>query len=1130
MHPGKKFTSFARLICALLLSVSAIAFTQTTTARVTGTVTDSTGAAISNATVTVHSAVTGIDRKTTSDAQGQFVFFSLPPAEYSLRASHDGFSNTLLPSVTLALGQEFVWTPQLTVSSTEATVNVTADAALLDTSSARIGGNVSPQEVAQLPINGRQISQLYLLTPGATNVGGGNFGEIRFSGRAVEQNIIRIDGIEATSIIDTAPGNLNGELNSVFRLQQSQEAIQEFRVDSNSYPAEMGTGTGGQISFLTKSGSNTLHGSIFEYVRNDYFDARNRFNLKSNAPNNPTKFRLNNFGGELGGAIIKDKLFGFGVYEGLRQVYVTSLRAGTLTNYWRSQIPVGSPIANLAAAFPADTTGTAASETPTSVANVTASAPNRIQEDFGMLRLDYHVNDRFSLYGRYNRDQGVNFQSQDISLSRFGQVMVPQNAVIALNQAWGPRLFNETKFGYNGIKMRVTGTSGPSPNADLSRTRIAVAGLSNVGSLISLSSSFNGVGAPYTGQSYSYIDNLSLVRGGHNLKFGAEVRQIGLYNNQIGGQTFTFNSPSNFVNNNADQVQFYGDLSDLSPFTGLSGQAHVKQNYYIGYAQDEWKITPELTLSYGVRYEYYSPLHEDRNKVVVFNMANGTIAPGTSADWYASSTNNWGPRVGLVYAPSMFHNKTVFRVGGGVFYGPGQTEDQIQPEANDRVSKTFSNHPYTPNIASEVYCAGCYDVNSTTLGYQPRAYAPNYRIPERVTTYTASVQQELPGQIALMVGYVGSTGRNLFLRSITNLILPGAAGVTQNATSGSGSAVREFGGRFAEVDYKTSGGVDQYHALQTTLQRRFSTGLSFGVNYTWAKELGTSSGSNEANTAQEPLQVYGSAPEYGRGNFDIRHSLNVVSLYELPIGPGKSISTSRAVGMVAGGWQIGGIVNFRSGVPIDVLITRPDLAYVGNAGTPVAGQVFSGPVCTTFPCAGGATVLTTAVVNVPGGGNSRNVRRPNIVSGVSPYNKSGVQYLNPAAFTTPAPGTFGNARRNNYSGPSLSQLDLTLTKRFAITERINTEFHANVYNVLNHPNYASPGTVRLAQSIPTGTTNAGTTVGSTYTPQTGSIQPGQAFSQSSLGNGSFGQLTQTVSNQVGIGTNRQIELALRLNF
>ena len=1090
-------------ICLILLMPFGLTVTaQTTHGRLAGVVRDTSGGVIPNAEVTITNVRTGAQRSIRTNSEGEYLATSLPPSEYDMRVTAGGFSVTEIKKLILEVGQvvthDFVVKPAGVQTEVLVYSGLTTE---LDTSTATIGANIANREIENLPINGRQISQLYLLVPGATNAGTGTFDNLRFSGRAVEQNVIRLDGIEASSLIDTSPGNLNGELTSLFRLQQSLEAVQEFRVEASNYPAEYGTGTGGQITFITKSGSNALHGSIFEYGRNNFFDARNDFN----AAGNP-KFHLNQFGASIGGPIIKNKLFVFANYEGLRQVWAAPYTQATLSNYAKSQILSTSAVYPVLAAFPADPIAIA-SEQPTTgnpagvlQQNVTTVGGNFVDEDFGAIRFDYRINNRFQTYVRYNRDQGVSSQVQDASLSQFGQVEVPQNAVFALTQTWSDHIVNDTKIGFNGAKMRVLGIAGASPNADLSKSRIAIAGLTNVGSLISLSSSFNGIGAPYTGQSLSFIDHLYLLRGNHALKVGVEVRPISLYNDQIGGTTYTYNSIAAFIANTPNQIAFYGNVSDLSPFTGLSGNAHMRQSYYIGYAQDEWKIKPNLTMNYGLRYEYYVPLSEVNNKDVVFDMNAGNIIPKDSAAWFNSSKANFQPRLGLTWAPVMAHQKTVIRVGAGIYNGPGQTEDQVQPEANDRVSRTFtSGKVYPINPATDVYLG--YNINSPTLGYQPRAYAPNYRIPERITSYTSSVQQQLPDSFQLMVGYVGSMGRNLFLRSITNLI----TSVTTDPVTGAGTAVRQFGGRFAEIDYKTSGGTDMYNSLQTSLQRRITHGLSMGAQYTWAKELGTSSGSNEATTAQNP---YNFKTEYGRGSSDIHHTLNATVLYNIPFGSGRAHSLSGTLDKVAGDWDIGGIVNFHSGLPIDVLVTRPDVAYVGNTGTAVAGQTFAVPIVTS------GVVQTTAVANVPGGGNTRNIRRPNIVPGVSPFLKSGRQFLNPAAFTTPAPGTFGNSRRDDYSGPVLAQLDLTLSKTYIVTNKLNFEFHADAYNVLNHPNYANPGTVRLPQTLATAPGNG--------------AQPGTPFTLSNAG--AFGALTSTVGNQVGIGANRQIQLSLRANF
>jgi hypothetical protein len=739
------------------------------------------------------------------------------------------------------------------------------------------------------------------------------------------------------------------------------------------------------------------------------------------------------------------------------------------------------------------------------------NAPSTVGENAGGIRFDYNLSSKLRFYARYFRDQGDSMQTQNSTGSLYATAIVPQNAVANLTQLWTPTIINETKFGFNGAKTRVAGIPGPSPDANINGITLNLsgsvalagiagqsgsAGLAIPTGLIRLSSSFNGRGAPYTNYTTSFIDNLSVLHGNHSLKFGVEVRPITLYNDQLGGTTYSFNNVAAFLANQPASIAFNGDLSAPSPFTGLSGRAHLRQNYYILYAQDEYKIRPNLTLNYGLRWEYYSPLHDVNNKNVLFDMTQGTIIPKYEGDWYKSSLHNFGPRIALSWAPTRFNNKTVFRIGSGFYYGPGQTEDQLQPSANDRIGSTITSGPllaYPLNV-NQVFAN--YDTNSPTLGFQPRAYGPGYGIPERILQYTASVQQELPGGTVLTVAYVGSQGRNLFLRSITNKI----TGVTMNSTTGVGTAVREFGGRFAEIDYKTSGGTDHYDSMQTTLNRRFATGLSLGAQYTWGHSIGNSGGSNEANTAGNP---YNFEADRGSNNFDIRQSFNASVLYELPIAKRARGWTRSAFG----GWNLSLIENARSGVPVDVLIVRPDLAYRDSAG-----NIWANPIVQN------GQVLTTAVVNVPGGGSSRNVRRPDVVAGVDPYLHTGnqLQWINPAAFAAPAAGAFGNSGRNSLTGPMLAQTDITLAKRFRFTETRNLEFRSEFYNIFNKANFSNPGNLRLAQGIPTAPGSAG-------------VQPGQPFSASTAG-GNFGVLTSTVSNQIGIGTNRQIQLSLRLNF
>lgn len=1093
------------LVCLALLSI--VEWGQTSVGRITGAVVDPTGAVISQASVKARNDRTGEERSVITGEDGQYIVTQLQPAVYTVTIAAPGFSSAEFKSVALLVGQERTLnaTLQPAAVTTEVTI-FSGELAQVDTSSARVGVNVSEREVAQLPLNGRQVSQLYLMAPGAVNSGAGTFDNIRFSGRSNQENVIRFDGVEGTSIVDASPGNLNGESTSLFRLQQSLENVQEFRVDTSNYPAEYGTGTGGQISFVTKSGTNQFHGSLFEYIRNDAMDARNFFDGATKS-----KLRLNQFGGSAGGPILSEKLFFFASYEALRQRTATPFVESTLSAFARSKaVPSIQP---LLAAFPI---GQFATSDP-NLDVVTVTGPGYVDENSGGIRFDYNVSDRFRLYARYFRDQGQASQTQNSTLSQYQTTSVPQNGVLSLNQIWTPALLNETKIGFNGSKTRVAGVPGPSPNANINGVTLNLTGsvalggiagqvgnaaLAQPSGLIRLASAFNGRGAPYTNDSISWIDNLSVLKGSHSLKFGGEIRRIELYNDQLGGVTYSFGNIDAFLNNRPTSIQFNGDLSAKSPFTGLSGVAHLRQNYYIGYAQDEWKVRPNLTINYGLRYEYYQPLHETQNKNVYFDITRGDIIPGFTGEWYRSSKKNFGPRLGISWSPDRFKNATVFRIGAGFFYGPGQTEDQLQPEANDRIGRTISGSSplniYPLDVAA-VYAG--YNINDPNLGYQPRAYYPGYAIPERVLSYTASVQQSLPGHTVLTVAYVGSQGRNLFLRSITNLI----TGATMNPTTGAAVIQRQFGNRFAEIDYKTSGGRSHYDSLQTTLNRRYSTGFSISGQYTYGHDIGNSAGSNEANTAQSP---YNFNLDRGNNNFDIRHSANFAALYDLPFGRNKLV----------GGWQLGGVFNARSGVPVDVLITRPDVAYQDTRD----GRLYSTPVLDT-----NGAIYTTPVVNTPGGGSSRNVRRPNVVAGVNPYLNQGLQFLNPAAFSLPAQGTFGNYGRNALHGPNLTQLDLTLSKKFNVAEKANVEFRAEIYNIFNHANFANPGNVRLREPLPVGGTFAGGVVPSSNFNNT--LQPGQAFSSATAG-GLFGALNSTVANQIGLGTNRQIQLSLRVNF
>jgi hypothetical protein len=445
--------------------------------------------------------------------------------------------------------------------------------------------------------------------------------------------------------------------------------------------------------------------------------------------------------------------------------------------------------------------------------------------------------------------------------------------------------------------------------------------------------------------------------------------------------------------------------------------------------------------------------------------------------------------------------------------------------------------------------------NPNNRSFQPRAYSSDYVVPERVYQYTFSWQQQLPYNLTSTIAYVGSQGRNLFLRSVANKILPGqtsiingsniptSVGVVNRRDPVTGqvigvNTIRQFSivsgtsvqNPFAEVDYKTSGGDDRYNALQVSLQRSFRTGLTMNAQYTFGKSVGTSAGSNEARTS---AQLDNFEADRGRNNFDVGHNFNLSALYELPLGKGRKFDFGKTGNILLGGWEVGGIINARSGVPVEVLVVRPDVVVQCQlaAGCPNgAGGFFANGFVANLPTFNANfPALPTgfiAVVNTPGGGNSRNIRRPDLISGVNPFLNNDRNFINPAAFSTPTPGTFGNFPRNELSGPNFRQLDMIFAKRFRFTETMNFEFRTEIFNLFNQTNFANPSTT-LSNALPSLSFNTTTL---TYSAGTSNVvQPGQAFTQGAAGS-TFGLLRSTVGRTVGLGSNRQIQFAFRFNF
>src|SRR6266545_3860721 len=529
--------SLVVIALAVLFVFPLTANAQTDQGRIAGTVTDVNGAVVPGATIVVKNERNGEERTATSNEVGYFIVSALRPSSYSITANAKDLS-AKTTNVQLLVGQEVNLPLVVQPTGLEARVDVNAGSeTALETSSAVMGANVNPREVEGLPLNGRQLSQLYLQAPGSVNSGSGTYGDIRFNGRAVEQNIIRYDGVDGTAIIDASPGNLNGEVPSPFRLQSSLENVQEFRVESSNYPAEFGTGTGGQISVITKSGGNKFHGAVFEYLRNDALDAANFFD---NIIGKKAPLRLNQFGGSVGGPIVKGKTFFFLSYEGYRLragLNSTEAAPGATSRICGPPLGSGSIACN-----PNTLLLLPAFRDPKAVIVSTGSAPNlfdvaqlqansTVNESAYAFRLDHRFNSKNSMYFRYFRDNGFNDQPEGVTGRRAIFTDNPQNGVVAFQSVLKPTLLNEFKFGFNGVFSRTNGQAPTVNGIDLTQLVINIsgntanfaipgqgtsAGTATPGGLLRANSATNGRGQPYTAYSLSFIDNLSWTRGNHN--------------------------------------------------------------------------------------------------------------------------------------------------------------------------------------------------------------------------------------------------------------------------------------------------------------------------------------------------------------------------------------------------------------------------------------------------------------------------------------------------------------------------------------------------------------------------------------------------------------------------------------
>ncbi len=995
-------SSTKTLIVSLVsfLLFAAAGYSQEDKAVLTGIITDSTQAVVPGATIEIASSVNGFSRSAKSNETGSYTVGGLPIGIYQVTISKDGFQAARFDSVQLLVGQIRTVSAQMQVGASSQQVSVEEVAPPLEKSTADVGGVIGRRQVSNLPINGRNWTALLALVPGAIDSGGANQQTVRFAGRANDDNNFRFDGVDATGI------QHQSQVNTV-RLQISTEAIAEFRVDSLLYSAEKGGAPGGQAEVISKSGTNFFHGSAFEYFRNSKLDARTPFDPSTLPP-----LRLNQYGANLGGAIIRNRTFFFAAYEGLRQRLGQTLIGFVPSDSFRARALATSPaLAPLLAAYPLGTSFVSAD-----ISQRTVSARNTSDEDSGLIRVDHRISDTTSLFARYNLDNALLTSPSGNLLDVSRTPSYPMSGTIQVLHTFSPSMFNETQLGFNRIKAKTVIDSQLFDVSHLSES-LSVAGFSPLGQARQSIS---------TPTSYSALDNWNLTRGQHTIKAGVEIRRVLFNQDNAPSQSLRFTSLDSFVRNQLDTVNVASGI----PVHGLD-----KTNYF-GYVQDQWKARSNLTLNAGLRYEYYSPFEEiyGRDRPFDPQTCGGYCAVG--APFWEPIYNGFQPRVGLAWSPQVFHGKTVVRAGWGLYQGEGQLSDLSN--ANENLQQRFSldsvAFPGLSFPAESLFPLASVQV-ATPRAQQRRRQNPT------VDQWGLQIQTELPAGFILDTGYIGSHGYHQFTRTFINVINP----VTGQ---------RPFPG-FGIIDSKDANNNSDFNGWQTSLQRQFHAGWLFSANYMWSHSI--NDGSVGGGEADYPQNVACRTCERASSDQDVRHSFSMNTVWQLPLGKGRQyLNQGGIVSLVTGGWSVSAIGMARSGLPVNVTLAR-------------------------------------AVASVPDGNNY--FQRPDAVANVSvvPAVQSVGAWINAAAFSTPANGTFGNAGRNLVRGPSLWQADVGLTRLFPVRERFSVEFRAELFNIFNRAQFGDPS--------------------------------------GDLTGGSFGRITSTVnSGATGSGTPRQIQFALRLNY
>ncbi len=850
---------------------------------------------------------------------------------------------------------------QLVIKTGAEQVSVKAEIVQLDTVDATVGAPIEQEQVSELPINGRNWATLTSLVPGAIDNGAGDQRTIRFAGHGLDDNNLTLDGVDATAV-------WNQMQREYMRLNVPLDSISQFQVQSQNFGADAQAGTaGGQVAVVSPSGTNSFHGDVFDYFRNDAMEARTPFNGPS-----PNPFLLNQFGAAVGGPIVNDKTFFYANYEGLRQrldgTQIGLVPSPNFIAVASLASPVLIPVLN---AYPQ---GTSPTSNP-SVWNYVANGRQIDNEDSGMIRLDQHFSERTTAFLRFNADEAVeSTPSGNLTvLTKYDTKFY--NGEAALTHVFSPALVNDLKFAVNETIYH-TASDSPLPLG------VSVSG-------------FSPISASTTSDAYAkaldLIDDVAWSKGKHTIKFGGEVRWLFMNQGSSASGTQTYTSPLRFLAN---------DMGSAS-YTALLPLARMRKIEYFTYIQDEWKVTANLTITAGVRYNIFNALHVLNDAAVPFDFGTcGGYCPVTYS-FFHPRYNDIDPRLGIAWS----HGNTVVRAGGGLYHTDGQLDDQNLPINNVVDRYSFSNTAF-PALSYPLTPFLIYAENGGLGVVSPRDLDRN-RKDDYVAAWTASVQHKLPGNIVGTASYLGNKSTYVLTTTYANLANP-ATGIAPYP-------------QFGPVSWRGDLSNATFEALQLNARRAFQKGFLFSANYMWSHSINDGGiGGGESDTPQDS---FCRACDKASSDNDVRQVFNLSAVYELPFGKGKSyLSNPGVLRSIFGNWEVSAIGTSQTGLPVNITIDRANAAVPGLFA--ISGEM-----------------------------------RPNYVSGMSLVPAGGSTpdgWINRAAFSTPASQTFGDLGRNAFRAPGITQLDMGLSKYLSITERFSLRLRADLFNVANRAQYGAP--------------------------------------------------------------------------